>query len=140
MQIPIKPLSVNKKFTINKRSRFLIKSNATRDYENALTFLLLDYRKDIKEFLNGFNPKCHALHFYVTVYCPLEVYYTKDGKMSSRCIDASNVIKILEDKVYKIMEIGDHFNTKVTAEKLPHHSQDWITKIEIKKVEKPFPT
>jgi hypothetical protein len=137
MQIPVKPLTVNKKFTINKGHRFLIKTNIARDFEKVIADFLELHKKDIIKLMSKFNPKVHALHFYITIYAPSDVYFTKDGKVSARCIDASNAIKILEDSVYKFLDVGDHYNTKVTSEKLPHQSKDWITKFEIKIVDKP---
>lgn len=137
MQIPIKPLSVNSKFTINQHRRRIVKSTSCTKFEKSILGYLNKYATDINIFRNSFNPKNEALHLEIIMYVPKEEFFTKAGTVSLTSIDASNALKMLEDTIYKAMGINDGLNLKVSSEKRPINSDEWLTLIMITKVEKP---
>lgn len=137
MQLPIKPLSVNKKFTINRYSRRIVKTSNANTFENKLTKLLNRYDKDIKDFSNKFDKNKDGLTLDIVMYIPASEFFTKKGAISSTCIDVSNTLKMLEDTIYKVLNINDGLNVKVSSEKRPANTSEWITLVEIVKVKKP---
>lgn len=52
---------------------------------------------DLREF---FNPKSHCFNLDLTFTFPSKVYYTKEGQMSARCFDISNIEKPLIDLIF----------------------------------------
>ncbi len=137
MQIPIKPLSVNAKFTINKNYRRIVKSSAASKFETAVEKYLLKYSQDMQDFVEAFNKDTHALTLEVVLYVPRSEFFTKKGSVSSTCIDASNALKMLEDITYKLMGINDALNVRVSSEKRPVDRDTWTTLLIITKVPKP---
>jgi len=137
MQIPIKPLSVNSKFTINRYNRRIVKSTSANRFEKEVEKYLVKYGKEIDLFTKGFDKSRSALTLEVVLYVPKKEYFTLKGAISSTCIDASNALKMLEDIVYKRMGINDAFNIKVSSEKRPADLEEWITLLIITKVDKP---
>jgi len=137
MQIPLKPLSVNSKFTLHYKSRRIIKSNSANRFEKEVASHLLRYSKNMAEFRDSFNPKTEALTLEVVLYVPREEFFTKDNRVSSTCIDAGNALKMLEDIIYKALGINDGLNVKVSSEKRPVARDEWLTLVMITKVEKP---
>lgn len=137
MQLPIKPLSVNSKFTINKYSRRIVKSTNAVKFERNTLKLLSKYDKDIKNFSSKFDKNKDALTLELVIYVPATEFFTKKGAISATCIDVSNTLKIIEDTIYKALAINDSFNIKVSAEKRPYNGTEWITHVEIIKTNKP---
>jgi predicted house-cleaning noncanonical NTP pyrophosphatase (MazG superfamily) len=137
MQIPIKPLSINAKFTINRSSRRIIKTTTANKFEKTVEKYLAKYAQEMSEFSESFNKETHALTLEVVLYIPKSEFFTKKGSVSSTCIDASNALKMLEDITYKLMGINDALNVRVSSEKRPVDSDTWTTLMVITKVLKP---
>jgi len=137
MQIPIKPLSVNKKFTINRFNRRIVKSTSANKFEKDLDSYLCKYARDMHDLLHKFDKSKHGLSLEVVLYVPKQEFFTAKGHISSTCIDASNALKMLEDITYKRLGINDAFNTKVISEKRPYDGESWVTFIVITIIDKP---
>jgi len=137
MQIPIKPLSVNSKFTINRHKRMIVKSTSANRFEREVEKYLIKYRSEMDIFTKSFDKSKNALTLEVVLYVPKHEYFTLKGAVSSTCIDSSNALKMLEDIVYKRMGINDALNVKVSSEKRPADLDHWITLMVITKIDKP---
>lgn len=132
LQIPIKPMSVNNKFTIAGGARRITKKSEVYVYERTLKQYLLTKTDEIKLFTNNILAS-ECLHFDVVVYVPRDLFFNKKGTINLKCLDASNVLKILEDCIYKELGLNDALNTKVSSEKRPSDSEDFVTLVEISK-------
>jgi predicted house-cleaning noncanonical NTP pyrophosphatase (MazG superfamily) len=137
MQIPIKPLSVNAKFTINRFNRRIVKSTSANKFEKTVEKYLAKYAQEMSEFTESFNKETHALTLEIVLYIPKSEFFTKKGSVSSTCIDASNALKILEDITYKLMGINDALNIRVSSEKRPYDGESWVTFMVITIIDKP---
>lgn len=136
LQIPVKPLSVNAKFTLHHKSRRIIKSNSANKFTKVIEGHLLKYADNIKSFLSTVT-RNDALTLELVMYVPKAEFYTKEGKISLTCIDASNALKMLEDIIYKKIGINDGLNVKVSSEKRPADRDEWLTLITITRIAKP---
>lgn len=134
IQVPIKPLSVNAKFTINKYKRRIVKSNVANKFEKTVEGYLNQCMKEIDQFTAAFNPKKYGLTMDILMYIPEDQFFTKKGAISSTCIDAGNAMKMLEDIIYKRMGLNDGLNLKVSSEKRPYTGEDWLTLVTISEV------
>jgi hypothetical protein len=137
MQIPIKPLSVNAKFTINRFNRRIVKSTSANRFEKEVDSYLCRYAKSMQEFLHKFDKSRHSLNLEVVLYVPKKEFFTVKGHVSSTCIDASNALKMLEDITYKRLGVNDALNTKVSSEKRPYDGESWVTFMVITIIDKP---
>lgn len=132
----MKPLSVNKKFTINRYSRRMVKSSEAVTFEKKLSGYLDKYHKEIEEFLQGIEER-QALGLELVIYVPESEFYTKKKEMSLTALDVSNTLKMLEDTLYKYLDINDALNVKVSAEKRPTSNSGYMTLINITKLPVP---
>lgn len=132
MQIPLKPLSINKKNTISGKRRMIIKSMDARIYEEKINIELDKYYEQMTFFKNNITDK-EALSFSIVVYIPKGDFFTKKGTINTKCLDVSNAIKMLEDIIYKRLGLNDGLNCKVTSEKRPHSGEEYLTLVNIEK-------
>lgn len=137
MQFPIKPLSVNSKFTQHFKTKRMIKSTSAHKFERVVNGLLVNYRKDIEFFTKAYNRRKYSLQLEVVMYVPEEEFFTKSGEVSLTCIDASNALKMLEDIIYKAMKLNDGVNVKVSSEKRPYLGKEWVTLVTVSEVPVP---
>lgn len=134
MQIPMKPLSVNSKFTVNRG--YMVKTNSVKKFEKEVFCSLLPYRKDADEFLKY---KIESLETEIVIYIPDGEFFTKKGTVSLTCLDCSNAIKIVEDQVFNFLGLNDGLNVSISSEKRPWKGDEYMTLVTIKSVDKPIP-
>lgn len=134
LQIELKPLSVNAKFTINRYCRRIVKSTAAVKFEKLIQLHLSKYEDELRNFKNAYNRNKYGLNLEIVMYAPESEFFTKDGLISATCIDAGNALKMLEDIIYKRIGINDGWNIKVSSEKRPHKSDKWMTLVNISEV------
>jgi hypothetical protein len=134
LQIDAKPLSVNAKFTLNKYRRRIVKSTAAIKFEKVVESNLVKHKSELDIFKLNYNRSKHGLQLEIVMYVPESEFFTKEGLISSTCIDAGNALKMLEDIIYKSIGINDGWNVKVSSEKRPHKSEKWITLVNISEV------
>lgn len=134
LQFPIKPLSVNSKFTINKWKRKIVKSTSANRFEKVIKDMLLQYSSSMKNFKKLHNRKKYALNLDIVMYVPEAEFFTLAEEVDCTCIDASNALKMLEDIIYKQLGLNDGLNTKVTSEKRPYRGEDWLTLVTVSEV------
>ena len=132
--LPIKGLSVNSMFYSEKR--FGLNQEA-RTWVDTVTHLLsrTDNAEKLKELRETFKPSEHAYALQLKYYYPRDIYYTKDGKLSRRALDLTNVEKPLVDVLflekYRVGLLTDDCVLKSChSVKLP--ADDWRIEITIK--------
>lgn len=134
LQLPIKPLSVNSKFTQHFKTKRMIKSTSAHKFEREVNHILKEYGPDLANFSKALNRKKYAVELEVVMYVPEAEFFTKSGEISLTCIDSSNALKMLEDIIYKAMGLNDGINTKVISEKRPYPGKEWLTLVTISEV------
>lgn len=132
----MKPLSANQKYTIAKGSRRITKKSQVYVFERQIKSYMMEQNDKVKFFVNNilFN---ECLMFEVVVYVPRSEFYNKNGLINLRCIDASNVLKILEDSIYKELGKNDGLNTFVSSEKRPYSGEEFLTLVNITRIPTP---
>jgi len=84
------------------------------------------FKKEIEEFKKLFNPEKHGLVFNLIYFYPKNIVLTKEGRLSSRAFDLTNVEKPIVDLITaeyhctdlcKNLEIDDKHIMKVKSEK-----------------------
>jgi hypothetical protein len=99
--------------------------------------MLSQYGEAMKRFRESFDKKTQGLMLEVVMYVPEDEFFTQKGEISSTCIDAGNALKMLEDIIFKALELNDGLNVKVSSEKRPYIEKEWLTLVTISKVIKP---
>lgn len=133
---PIKGLSVNNMFYAEKR--FGLNADA-RIWVDTLCHLLSkpDNAKKMSELRDTFDPKTQAYAIQIKSYIPKDIYYTKDGKLSRRSFDITNVEKPLVDVLFldkfKVGLLTDDCVLKSChSVKLPSPDGSWSINVTIK--------
>lgn len=132
--MPIKPLSVNSKFTINRYRRKIVKSGAAVKYEKTINRFLEQYAEKMAAFKANYKRAMYGLQLEIVMYVPEGEFFTKEGLISATCIDAGNALKMIEDTVYKAIGINDGYNVRVISEKRPYTEEGWLTLVAITEV------
>ncbi len=68
-------------------------------------------RKKLKQLRDHFDPKQHVYKIELTFFYPKHVLYTKDGPISARAHDLSNIEKPLLDLLF-LPAFYDRYNCK----------------------------
>ena len=123
-------LPINRaKMVIGRPKPMLVKTPLCREFEKDLTSRLSEYPKQTL-------PDDEYLKVTYNLYCPIEEYFTKEGKISSRCPDADS-IKILQDTLFRSLGLDDKHIKDLTVRVLPSATGNWdyIVYIESHKIE-----
>lgn len=141
---------------------------ASRKYRYELLSQLLVYKDEIKAFrtealdlinnhsqvVGGRSYATYALKLKIVHLVPKDLYFTKQGQMSMRAGDVSNLIKLLEDFIFNTrycepacketgkpafelqdgqyatnIGIDDRFIQTITTSKLPYNGDRWQIEI-----------
>jgi hypothetical protein len=129
--LPIKPLSVNKKFTLHRKARILIKSKEAQVYEAKLDKLLLQIDDDLKELAASYKKEKHSISFEVEVFVPQHEFFTKQKTINQKCLDVTNAFKMLEDTIFKRLGIDDSQITQASITKTPWTRETWCCIIKL---------
>lgn len=139
VKLDIKPLSMNNKMIPVKRGRYarLIKATPFRKYENDLDAELAKYFDHFRMLGSAYDSKRHALETKWSIYIPQNEFFTKKGTISKTCIDATNTVKIMEDRLSYILGVDDSQICESSVKKLPTDSTSWCVVLELSIVMKP---
>ena len=114
--LEIRPKSVNSSMAVyNGR---MIKTKKHRQSKKVFEILLRNFQDELSGFSGKFAASnkriCMEIYFYDSMY------WTKNKKkMNEKTVDTSNIIKSIEDSVFKAMGLNDSFNRKIIAESIP---------------------
>lgn len=136
-QLPIKPISINKKFTLHKRSRFIIKSPEAQSFEKKINLMLNDFEDLFNELRDNYKQDKHAISFDLEVFVPQHEFFTKKQTINQRCLDVTNAFKMLEDIIFKRIGIDDSQIVQASAGKFPWARETWSCIVKIKIIPAP---
>ena len=119
-----KPFSINQMYCSGRN----MKTQAAREWTEMIIFALntpeiLNSLKQLREF---FKLEKHEYELYLKAVYPKEIYYNKNGTISSKTIDTTNWEKNLQDilcdpKYFEDkldnLNINDKYFTKLISEK-----------------------
>jgi len=93
-----KPMSVNAASSADIR----YKSTAYNEWYPAVCsqLKLKNNQKSLKELREFADPSKHYFIFNMTVYYPEDIFWTKEGQISSRTVDKSNDDKPIVDLIF----------------------------------------
>ena len=96
--LKLKPFSINAMFCRDKRHKTIEAQEWSCSVLVALA--LKENKKKLKELRQYFDPQKHVYKVDLTFFYPKHVLYKKDGAISARAHDLSNVEKPLIDLVF----------------------------------------
>lgn len=140
VKLDIKPLTQNHKLIPVKRGKFarLIKNPAYKKYEDQLDAELAKYFDHFRVLGTGFDEKNHALEATWSVYIPETEFFTKKGTISKTCIDATNTVKTMEDRLVHILGVDDSQICSTLVKKIPTTASSWCVVLELSIVMRPL--
>ena len=86
-------------------------------------------------FMENFNREEDAIFVEYVFYLRSDDYFTKSGRISMRCLDVDNAIKIAQDNLFAFIDLDDGFVTRISATKVPSDTD--CIEIMLRKVKQP---
>jgi Holliday junction resolvase RusA-like endonuclease len=123
----IEPISLNNSTKITTRGGFAkkYKTDKYKQLESSMAIALRKYKNDINKFNNKYNSGKYYLVAEYKFYYPILL---KSGEaINKKSKDVSNLIKVVEDILFKQLLADDSEVISVTATKI--HSKDIRTEI-----------
>ena len=132
--LKIKPFSVNKAYYKNRQ---LTQEARAWRQDCLLQLQQTSVLQQIQELKQQFHPKRNALAVSYDFYYPREFLYTKEGCISKRSMDLTNVEKLIQDNLFESryngreidgiiienFDIDDKFIVSLHSRKLAHDQQ-----------------
>ena len=99
LTLKLKPFSINSMFYGHKKHG---KTIAAQEWscEVLVALALKENKKKLKELRQYFDPLKHVYKIDLNFFYPKHILYTKDGRISGRAHDLSNIEKPLIDLVF----------------------------------------
>lgn len=96
----------------------MIKTASHRQNKREMELLLRPFQSELAGFADKFRASKKRISMEIYFYD--SQYWTKNmKKMNENTVDTSNIIKSIEDSVFKAMGLNDSFNRKIMAESIP---------------------
>jgi hypothetical protein len=146
LHLPLKPFSINKMSYRDKR----YKTVEAQDWSHTVLHHLSqeDNKQKLKELREFFEPKKHAYSIELGFFYPAEILHTKDGRISAKSHDLSNVEKPLIDLIFlpkyfdtpspygaENLNVDDKYLVDMKSSKRTSEDYKMIVKIEIIELE-----
>jgi Holliday junction resolvase RusA-like endonuclease len=112
IELDLIPISLNKLYR-QFRGRTII-SKEGREFKSLVSFLVKGI--DSSELLGEFT-EVKGLSVEISFYS--NRFYTKDGKIRKRYLDADNLLKVMLDVVFKEIGLDDSYITRLVVTKNP---------------------
>ena len=112
IELDLIPISLNKLYR-QFRGRTII-SKEGREFKSLVSFLV---SKIDSTALMGQFTETEGLKVSIRFYS--DKFYTKDGRIRKRYLDADNLLKVVLDVVFKEIGIDDSYITKLVISKKP---------------------
>lgn len=128
--LEVEPITLNHSHAFGNGFRF--KTTKTRKFENDVRDFLSKINDDLLEFKKNFDPIKSSIEASYFFYVPKEFFYTKDGRVSRRSKDLSNIVKVVEDCVFRYLAIDDCLVTKLNVEKIPANKWSIVVQLSIR--------
>lgn len=110
IELDLIPISLNKLYR-QFRGRTII-SKEGRDFKSVVSFLVKGV--DPSDLLGDFTD-VKGLSVEINFYS--SKFYTKDGKIRKRYLDADNLLKVILDVIFKEIGLDDSFITRLIVTK-----------------------
>lgn len=97
------PFSINSAYYLKSfggRSTKKIRTQECRDWADKIFVQMYKIKDQISAFSNQFNPDNNAISISLIFYIPTEKFYTKQGNISLKSNDLTNVEKLLVDVLF----------------------------------------
>lgn len=97
----IEPFSINKAHYVRTKTR----TKECREWGDRILQLVKDSPDIVRSFrkINKlFDPAIHCIHLDIVFQIPKEIFFTKEGKVSRRKQDLSNIEKMLIDILFDV--------------------------------------
>jgi predicted SpoU family rRNA methylase len=96
------------------------KTAEARAWEAQMLILLDEHSKALGEMADDWKKHGGCFRAHITVLFPPHIFYNRDGAISSKTFDLTNIEKPIIDLIFgQIMEINDKTLVQVISEKLP---------------------
>lgn len=133
-----KPFSINKLYYARSKTR----TQQARKWGDAICKLLSkpEIQSAIEVCRNNFNPLVHHLGVSYTFNIPKSHFYTKDGKISRRSMDLTNIEKALQDILFcgrfyergvENFNIDDQYITTLNSRKRMSNTGKWFIEVSV---------
>jgi Holliday junction resolvase RusA-like endonuclease len=131
-KIHTKAMPLNMAYSTNQRSGRRFKSQKYVLFESRVLKELLQYYPDIRKFNNLYNPKEHYLTAEYIFYH--KVINIKDNLIGNNSGDTSNLIKTVEDCIFKKLNADDSQIMSIQASKVHSDTERIEVKLSIKDI------
>jgi len=128
----IEPVSVNHSHGFGKGFRY--KLPKTKKFEIELNRELSNFKDELNDFCTSFNWFNHVVHCSYFIYIPEKIFFTKikkQKKVSRKSKDLDNMLKVMQDNIFKFIGIDDTFITRLEAEKIPTKKEEWSIVVQL---------
>ena len=141
--LKLKPFSINAMYGRDKRH----KTTAFQEWACSIlvALALKENKKKLKELRQYFDPLKHVYKIDLTFFYPDHILYTKEGRVSGRAHDLSNIEKPLVDLIFlpryydlpspygaKNLNIDDKYITHLVSKKQAGKSSKIKVSIQVK--------
>jgi len=143
LTLKLKPFSINAMYGRDKRH----KTTAFQEWACSIlvALALKENKKKLKELRQYFDPLKHVYKIDLTFFYPDHILYTKEGRVSGRAHDLSNIEKPLVDLIFlpryydlpspygaKNLNIDDKYITHLVSKKQAGKSSKIKVSIQVK--------
>jgi Holliday junction resolvase RusA-like endonuclease len=116
----IKPIPLNQVYATDFKTKLRFKSKKYKQFESAVNLQLRKFKNDFNKFNKYYDENNHYISVSYRFYYPLLT--KKDKRISKTSGDVSNLIKSLEDIIFKQLHADDSAVIDVSATKI-HSTQ-----------------
>jgi len=132
IKIPIKPISYNAYYR-NSRTGKRIKTGKGLAFDEEIELLLLGYSNELVKFGKYIEPSKNIVKFTLKVGNPK--FFIKDGsRISQTCGDVDNYIKVLQDKLFKIIGFDDYCVRHLEVSDFPSIEESTLITLDIRPI------
>jgi Holliday junction resolvase RusA-like endonuclease len=125
--LEIKPIPLNQVYATDFRTKRRFKSKKYNQFESKVNNALREFKNEINRFNKFYNEEKHYITANYRFYFP--ILTKKEHRVSKTSGDVSNLIKALEDIVFKSLIADDSAVLSVSADKI--HSENIRIEIEL---------
>ena len=143
---PLQAISVNSMYYGN---RLHGKTQEAKDWSCKVLQHISVHKNQFEELRNNFDPQKHVYKMHLKMLVPVDVYYTKNGELTSKIVDLTNYEKPLVDLImlkkfygsnvpYEALNLNtdDRYLQSMLSEKVPTPDY-WGITVLIEIIEKP---
>ena len=129
--LQVEPVSVNHSHGFGRGFKYRLPK--TVKFEKEIKSQLNQYKEELNELHKFFDPHLHFIRACYRIYVPKAQFKTKEKnpKISRRSKDIDNMLKTLQDSVFKFINIDDTFVCDLEAYKRESLDDNWKIVVEL---------